>query len=139
MSWFRRKSKDVPEPQEQDDEQPDEQPDEQGPATMKDDGSISLSIHSLPEAKLAIKQLKLWKKELGVIKRQVAEQQRGIRSEYTDQVRQQASKFRGGGGFGQFVRAVQTANRDHYLCTFHRRYAARRSNTVCGGAPATNC
>ena len=40
------------------------------------------------------------------------QQQRAIRASYTDQVRQQGSKFRGGGGIGSFVRTVQTISRD---------------------------
>ena len=84
----------------------------EGPVSMQDDGSIVFSVTSVPEAKLAIKQLKLWKKELGFVKREIAAEQKGIRSQYTEQVRQQGSKFRGGGGFGKFIRAVQTSQRD---------------------------
>ena len=35
-----------------------------------------------------------------------------IRAEYTDKVRQQGSKVRGGGSLGSLARTLQTANRD---------------------------
>lgn len=80
---------------------------------------ISLSVSSVEQAKLAIKQLKLKKKEFNLIKKQVDQQQKQLRAEYTDSVRRQGSKFSGGGGFGKFIRAFQTASRDS-----HRRSLA---------------
>jgi hypothetical protein len=38
--------------------------------------------------------------------------QQAIRADYTDHLRRQESKVRGGRGFGRFVRGVQTAQRD---------------------------
>lgn len=40
------------------------------------------------------------------------QEQKQIRSQYTDSIRRQGSKFRGGGGVGKFIRTVQTASRD---------------------------
>jgi hypothetical protein len=80
--------------------------------TFSNDGRINISIQSLPEAKPAIKALKLKKKEYALVKRELTQQQKMIRAEYTDKVRQQGSKVRGGGGIGRFVRTVQTMNRD---------------------------
>jgi hypothetical protein len=64
------------------------------------------------EAKIAIKELKLKKKEYVLVKREISQQQKQIRAEYTDQVRQRGSKFRGGGNMGRLIRTVQTVNRD---------------------------
>jgi len=80
--------------------------------TISSDGRINISVKSLPEAKLAIKALKLKKKEYALVKRELTQQQKMIRAEYTDKVRQQGSKVRGGGSLSRFVRTVQTANRD---------------------------
>lgn len=70
------------------------------------------SFRSIAEAKLAIKELKLKKKEYALMKRDISQQQKQIRSEYTDAVRQRGSKFRGGGNIGRLVRTVQTVSRD---------------------------
>ncbi len=80
--------------------------------TISNDGRINISVQSLAEAKIAIKALKLKKKEYALVKRELTQQQKIIRAEYTDQVRQQGSKVRGGGSIGRFVRTVQTINRD---------------------------
>lgn len=80
--------------------------------TISDDGRINISVQSLAEAKLAIKALKLKKKEYALVKRELTQQQKIIRAEYTDKVRQQGSKVRGGGSVGRLVRTVQTINRD---------------------------
>ncbi|KAM3102995.1 hypothetical protein ACKFKF_02475 [Phormidesmis sp. 146-12] len=80
--------------------------------TIADDGRINISAQSLAQAKIAIKALKLKKKEYALVKRELTQQQKVIRAEYTDQVRQQGSKVRGGGSIGRFVRTVQTINRD---------------------------
>ena len=80
--------------------------------TITSDGAVSVQAGSIPEAKLALKELKLKKKELSLLKKQVTEQERQIRSAYTNQVRQRGSKFQGGGGVGRLIRSVQTASRD---------------------------
>ena len=67
---------------------------------------------SIAEIKLALKELKLKKKELSLAKRILNEEQKQIRSQYTEEVRFRGSMIRGGGGLGKFLRAVQTASRD---------------------------
>ncbi|KAM3097435.1 hypothetical protein ACKFKG_08010 [Phormidesmis sp. 146-35] len=79
---------------------------------IADDGRINISAQSPAQAKIAIKALKLKKKEYALVKRELTQQQKVIRAEYTDQVRQQGSKVRGGGSIGRLVRTVQTINRD---------------------------
>jgi hypothetical protein len=80
--------------------------------TFAKNGDVKVHARSVDEAKLALKQLKLRKKELGVLKREITSREQSIRAEYADHVRRQGSKLRGGGGIGRFVRNVQTAQRD---------------------------
>lgn len=77
-----------------------------------DSFELNVSVCSVAEAKIAIKELKLKKKEYALIKREIIQQQKQIRAEYTDRVRQRGSKFRGGGTIGSVIRTVQTINRD---------------------------
>lgn len=87
-------------------------PKQNGFVTITDKGELRVSAQSVAEAKIAIKELKLKKKEYALIKREISQHQKQIRAEYTDRVRQQGSKFRGGGSIGGLVRTVQTINRD---------------------------
>ncbi len=80
--------------------------------TISDNGELCVSINSTADAKIAIKELKLKKKEYALVKREISQHQKQIRSEYTDKVRLRGSKVRGGGSIGSFVRTVQTINRD---------------------------
>jgi hypothetical protein len=80
--------------------------------TIDADGDLRVSARSVAEAKIAIKELKLKKKEYALVKREISQKQKQIRAEYTDNVCQRGSKFRGGGGIGSFVRTVQTISRD---------------------------
>lgn len=80
--------------------------------TITADGELHVSVRSVAEAKIAIKELKLKKKECALVKRKISQSQKQIRAEYTDSVRQRGSKFRGGGSIGRLVRTVQTINRD---------------------------
>lgn len=82
--------------------------------TISSRGEIRVTADSVPEAKLAIKELKLKKKALLLAKRQLMDQERAIRASYTDKIRRQGSKFQGPGiwGQGRFVRAAQTVARD---------------------------
>jgi hypothetical protein len=73
---------------------------------------ISVAAQGAGEAKLALKELKLKKKELGMQRRLLASRQKEVRASYTDEVRTRGSMVRGGGGFGRFIRAVQTISRD---------------------------
>jgi len=74
--------------------------------------TVTVSANSVAEAKLALKELKLKKKEYGLLKRSVNEREKGIRATYTEEVRTQGSMMRGGGGFGRFVRGIQAVSRD---------------------------
>jgi hypothetical protein len=74
--------------------------------------TVHYNVTNLAEAKIALKELKLKKKELGLLKREVAARQKEIRTAYTNEVRQRGSMFRGGGGLGKLVRAMQSASRD---------------------------
>ena len=80
--------------------------------SIDDEGEFHISVESVQEAKIAIKELKLKKKEYALVKREISQQQKVIRAEYTENVRQRGSKMRGGGGLGQLIRTVQTINRD---------------------------
>jgi hypothetical protein len=80
--------------------------------TIDADGNLHVSARSIAEAKIAIEELKLEKKEYALVKREISQKQKQIRAEYTDNVRQRGSKFRGGGGIGSFVRTVQTVSCD---------------------------
>ena len=74
--------------------------------------NVRVNAKTVPEAKLALKELKLHKKDYALAKRQINEQQKAIRAAYTDEIRRRGSKFQGGGGVGRFIRIVQTAKRD---------------------------
>ena len=80
--------------------------------TITDNGELCISAQSIAETKIAIKELKLKKKEYALVKRTIYQNQKQIRADYTDRVRQRGSKFIGGGSIGRFVRTVQTINRD---------------------------
>lgn len=80
--------------------------------TITANGELRVSAQSVAEAKIAIKELKLKKREYALVRREITQQQKQIRAEYTDSVRQRGSKFRGGGTIGYLVRTVQTINRD---------------------------
>jgi cobalamin biosynthesis Co2+ chelatase CbiK len=79
---------------------------------ISNNGDLNVSAKSVAEAKIAIKELKLNKREYALAKREISQQQKLIRAEYTNSVRQKGSKFIGGGGFGRLVRTVQTISRD---------------------------
>jgi hypothetical protein len=74
---------------------------------------IRVRTNSLDEAKMAIKELKLMKKQYALSKRTVGEEQKRIRAQYTQEVRSRGSMMRGGGGIGRFVRDIQSGSRDN--------------------------
>jgi len=98
-------------------------PDQNNFVTFLNDGRINILVQSFAEAKIAIKALKLKKKECALEKRELSQQQKIIRAEYTDKIRQQGSKVRGGGSIGRLVRTVQTINRDADRRTLAQRLA----------------
>jgi hypothetical protein len=79
---------------------------------ISDNGDLHVSAKSLAEAKIAIKELKLKKREYALVKREISQKQKSVRAEYTNSIRQKGSKFIGGGGLGRLVRTVQTISRD---------------------------
>jgi hypothetical protein len=74
--------------------------------------TVHVRANSTSEAKIALKELKLKKKECSLFKREINEKQKVIRASYTDEVRTRGSMLRGGGGLGKFVRLFQTVSRD---------------------------
>lgn len=73
---------------------------------------VSVNANGLAEAKLALKELKLKKKEFGIQKKIIIARQKEIRAAYTNEVRTRGSMVRGSGGVGKFFRAIQTISRD---------------------------
>ncbi len=59
--------------------------------TITDDGELCVSAQLVVEAKIAIKELKLRKKEYALVKREISQHQKQIQAEYTDKVRQRGS------------------------------------------------
>ena len=79
---------------------------------MIDGASVRLNVANPAEARVALKELKLKKKEYGLLKREAALQLKEIRSAYSNEVATRGSKFLGRGSFGRIIRAVQTLSRD---------------------------
>jgi hypothetical protein len=80
--------------------------------TIKPDGSIVLAITAVPGAKLAIKELRLAKKSLGVQKKAVTTQMAQMRARRRIEQGKRGPMMRGGGSLGKIVRAGQRAGRD---------------------------
>lgn len=77
-----------------------------------ENGGVEWNVQSVAEAKLAIKQIRVFKRETNVQKKVINAELAAIRANRRAQIAQQGSKMRGGGRFGQGVRALQTLNRD---------------------------
>ncbi|MEH2459910.1 hypothetical protein [Nostoc sp.] len=109
-------------------------PDKSSFVTINGDSKSHISVQSLTEAKIAIKELKLKKKEYAFVKREISQQQKIIRAEYTDKVRQRGSKVRGGGTIARFARTFQTINRDADRSVLAQRLAPleQQKNAVDG-------
>ena len=80
---------------------------------LKSDGSITLSIESVDQAKIGIKALKLEKKELNARKKQIGMEIKALRVQRSEKVAAQGSMVRGGGNIGKYARAMQRAGRDN--------------------------
>lgn len=80
------------------------------------DSAVCVSANSKLEVRIALKELQLKKKEFGLLKRSLALKMKELRAEYTREVRSRGSMMRGGGGFGRFIRAMQTMSRDNRRC-----------------------
>ncbi len=86
---------------------------------IEDFPNISLSGNGITsksstaeEAKESVKQLKLIKKLCAVEKKQLSENIKAMKEDYTHEVRNRGSKFIGGGKLGRAIRAGQTISRD---------------------------
>ena len=88
-------------------------------ATMADDGSVHLNISSAAEARAAIKQMRIVKREINVEKKLINAELAALRANRRAQVAQHGSKMRGGGNLGKSVRAFQMMGRD----TERRKYS----------------
>jgi len=73
---------------------------------------ISYSVVDAAQAKLAIKELKLLKKGYALRKKEIVAEIQATRFNYSQEVKSRGSMMRGGGGFGRFVRAIQSVSRD---------------------------
>ena len=80
---------------------------------IKLNGSVlTVYTNSVPEKKLAIKEINLKKKELALEKRSINDQQKIIRATYTANVRSRRSLISGGGQFGQAIRTIERNSHD---------------------------
>ncbi len=86
-----------------------------------DNGDIHLNVNSVAEAKLAIKQLKLQKKDVALQKRRVQQEITGINAQRRDQLARQGRMPRGGGGLGRTVRAFEGFSRDQQKAQHEQR------------------
>lgn len=82
------------------------------------DGSVVLNVHSANDAIIAVKELKVRKKELLLERKYVRQRIRELKADYAQEVRMRNSKFQGGGKLGRIIRMVQTANRDSIRQSF---------------------
>jgi|GEM_PF-6916476 len=75
------------------------------------DGSIEIKCHTKAEGKLALKTLRLIKKQLSLQLREINAALRNVRHGHTDATRRRTPMFRGGGQLGQIIRTIQTISR----------------------------
>ena len=78
-----------------------------------DGAHVEVNCRTRDQAKIALKELKLLKKEYGLKKRTINETQKEIRASYTDEVRTRGSMMRGRGGFARIFRTFQSISRDN--------------------------
>jgi hypothetical protein len=80
--------------------------------TYEPNGKITVVANSVAQAKAALKELKLKRRELSLLKKQIMERERRLRADYTHRIRCQGSKVRGRGFLANIVRSLQTSSRD---------------------------
>lgn len=76
------------------------------------DGTVTVLASTSGEAKIAISELRLLKKNLSLKKRTNTQHQQAIRSKYTNYTRNRGSVLRGFGKFGRAIRLGQRLERD---------------------------
>lgn len=69
------------------------------------------------EGKLAIKELRLLKKQLGLQKREVNAELQALRTQYSQSTKRRGSSVRGGGSVGRFFRSMDQLSRDSQRST----------------------
>ena len=79
--------------------------------TISPNGEILINVRDVSEAKPALKELKLMKREVANAKRLIMENKRQIRASYTDKVRSRFGLF-GKHGTGGWIRDYQKAERN---------------------------
>lgn len=72
---------------------------------------VKISVKDVPGARYAVKKLKLKRRELLNEKRGIIAAQKESRFRYTHKTRVRGLMFRGGGGIGSLIRAVQAGSR----------------------------
>ncbi len=77
-----------------------------------ENGSYELLARDVAEGKLAIKELRRFKKELNLEIRKTNAAMKEIRTNYTAMTRHRGSMVRGGGKLGKFFRGMQSFSRD---------------------------
>lgn len=80
--------------------------------TLWEDGSADFHFRTVPEAKLAIRGLRLAKRQLQVHLADIHSTLRDVRHRYTDSTRRRVPKFPGGGTFGRMIRLAQTISHE---------------------------
>lgn len=78
--------------------------------SIDDEGTISVRVTNVTEAKIGKLELKAKKKEYALEKRSIMDQERIIRADYTHHVRTRMPKMRGGGTFAKIIRTAQSAS-----------------------------
>ncbi len=118
MGWFRRMKNDTPAetmalaaPELEPEPVPDDAPEHRG-VVFGDDGSISIRVSGADEIKLAIKQIKLKKKEYANLRKEATNAISVQNTVRRQKVAAQGSMVRGGGKLGEFSRGMQRISRD---------------------------
>jgi len=87
-------------------------------------GNASIRVTSVLEARQAIKELRLKKKEYQLAKRAVAAELAEVRAQRRLEVGRQGSMTRGGGEFGKIIRAFERSSRDRARAKYANVVAA---------------
>jgi hypothetical protein len=83
------------------------------PSIVQITGSgVTANVHSIAEAKIAIKELKLKKKEYSLLKKNLINQQKQLRAEYNHEVRTRGRIVRGIGIEGLFAQEAERTTRE---------------------------